>query len=74
MNDLSPEELDAELASFLRTGSSDKLTLEQVIELQRAKMRAEGRTGTPVTEESLAAWKQRKADAKMAEIKAKVRK
>jgi|MDSY01.1.fsa_nt_gb hypothetical protein len=43
----------------------------QVIELQRAKMRSEGRMGTPVTEESLAAWKKRKADAKIAEIKAK---
>ena len=73
MNDLSPEELDAELASFIKTGQSDKLTLEQVIELQRAKMRSEGRMGTPVTEESLAAWKKRKADKKMAEIKAKVR-
>ena len=72
MNDLSPEELDAELANFIKTGQSDKLTLEQVIELQRAKMRSEGRMGTPVTEESLAAWKKRKADKKMAEIKAKV--
>ena len=35
-------------------------------------MRSEGRMGTPVTEESLAAWKKRKADKKMAEIKAKV--
>ena len=72
MNDLSPEELDTELANFMKTGQSDKLTLEQVIELQRAKMRSEGRMGTPVTEESLAAWKKRKADKKMAEIKAKV--
>ena len=30
MNDLTPEELDAELQNFLRTGESDKLTLEQV--------------------------------------------
>lgn len=72
LNDLSPEELDKELASFLKTGKSEVLTLEQVIELQRAKMRAEGTCGTPVTEESLAAWKARRAEKRRLEATAKV--
>lgn len=72
LNDLSPEELDKELAHFTKTGKSDVLTLEQVIELQRAKMRADGAAGTPVTEESLAAWKARRAEKRRLEATAKV--
>ena len=66
LNEMEPEELDAELANFMRTGTSEKLTLEQVIELQRAKMRADGIVGTPVTEESLAVWKAARAERKRA--------
>ena len=73
LQDLSPEELDTELANFLKTGKSEKLTLEQVIELQRAKRRAEGTMGTPVTEETLAAWKAAKAAKAAAAAREKVK-
>lgn len=72
LNDLSPEELDAELKNFMKNGESTLLTLEQVIELQRAKMRAEGNPGTPVTEASLAAWKHRRAEKRQLAANAKV--
>mmetsp|Transcript_43888 Transcript_43888/g.99189 ORF Transcript_43888/g.99189 Transcript_43888/m.99189 type:complete len:331 (+) Transcript_43888:216-1208(+) len=72
LNDLSPDELDTELSNFMKTGKSEKLTLEQVIELQRAKMRAEGRVGTPVTEASLAQWKCERAEKRRREAEAKV--
>ena len=72
LNDLSPEEMNAELASFMKTGTSSRLTLEQVIELQRAKMRAEGRKGTPVTADSLAKWKADRAEKRRLEAVAKV--
>lgn len=62
LNELTPEELSHELSHFMKTGTSEKLTLEQVIELQRAKMRSEGRAGTPVTEKTLGEWKARKAE------------
>lgn len=78
LNDMSPEELDRELAAFKATGVSEKLTLEQIIELERAKMRAEGRTGTPVTEDSLARWKADRAEkrrlANMAKVEAELKK
>ena len=32
-------------------------TIEDLIEEQRAKLSAEGKTGTPVTAESFAAWR-----------------
>ena len=62
--------------AFLRARASDGVTLSQSlsdaamggfkplemqIEEQRQKMKAEGQVGTPVTAESLAAWKERKA-------------
>lgn len=72
LNELTAEELDIELKSFLSTGVSERLTLEQVIELQRAKMRSEGAAGTPVTEASLAAWKERRAEKRRLEAKALV--
>jgi hypothetical protein len=72
LNDLTPEELDHELKNFLKTGESSLLTLEQVIELQRAKMRAEGNAGTPVTEASLASWKARRAEKRQLAANAKV--
>ena len=47
--------------------------LEVRIEEQRQKMKAEGKVGTPVTAESLAAWKERKAQRRRAEIEEKVK-
>lgn len=72
LNDLTPEELDIELKNFMANGESTLLTLEQVIELQRAKMRAEGNPGTPVTESSLADWKLRRAEKRRLAANAKV--
>lgn len=78
LNELSPEELSIELDSFMKTGVSERLTLEQVIELQRAKMRSEGLQGTPVTERTLAEWKARKAErlrlAAVAKVAAELKK
>uniref|UniRef100_A0A7S2BQG9 ZC3H15/TMA46 family C-terminal domain-containing protein n=1 Tax=Octactis speculum TaxID=3111310 RepID=A0A7S2BQG9_9STRA len=78
LNDMEPEELDEQLAIFKKTGKSEKLTLEQIIELERAKMRAEGRIGTPVTEESLARWKsdreERRRLANIAKVEAEMKK
>lgn len=48
-------------------------TLEDMIEEQREKFRQEGTAGTPVTEESLRAWKERKAERRRAEAEAKLR-
>ncbi|KAG5191073.1 hypothetical protein JKP88DRAFT_12314 [Tribonema minus] len=39
-------------------------TIEDLIEEQRAKLAAEGKAGTPVTSETLAAWKARRAAAR----------
>jgi hypothetical protein len=72
LSDLSPDELEAELDIFLKTGVSEKLTLEQVIELQRAKMRSEGNMGTPVTEVTLAKWKADRAARRALAAKQKV--
>mmetsp|Transcript_22885 Transcript_22885/g.42042 ORF Transcript_22885/g.42042 Transcript_22885/m.42042 type:complete len:327 (+) Transcript_22885:76-1056(+) len=72
LSDLTPEELDAELDTFLKTGISEKLTLEQVIELQRAKMRSAGNMGTPVTEVTLAKWKADRAARRALVAKDKV--
>jgi hypothetical protein len=78
LSELTPEEMSQELAVFLKTGVSGKLTLEQVIELQRAKMRSEGKSGTPVTEATLAKWKsdrvERRRLAAVAKVEAELRK
>eukprot|EP00630_Chrysocystis_fragilis_P005734 CAMPEP_0197389872 /NCGR_PEP_ID=MMETSP1165-20131217/2005_1 /TAXON_ID=284809 /ORGANISM="Chrysocystis fragilis, Strain CCMP3189" /LENGTH=277 /DNA_ID=CAMNT_0042915319 /DNA_START=33 /DNA_END=866 /DNA_ORIENTATION=+ len=50
---------EAELAK--QEPSAEK-SLEQMIEEQREAMRKEGKEGTPVTAESFAAWKRRKAE------------
>lgn len=50
---------EAELAKA--TLDSDEKSLEQRIEDQREAMRQQGRQGTPITAETFALWKQRKA-------------
>ncbi len=47
---------------MLEGEDSDELTIEEKIEEERAKLPTEGLT--PVTYESLMAWKQRKAERK----------
>lgn len=78
LNELTPEELTSELDNFMKTGTSERLTLEQVIEIQRAKMRSEGVAGTPVTEKTLSEWKARKAEkvrqAAVAKVAAEMKK
>lgn len=46
----------------LRGEDEDEMTLEEIIEEERSKLPTEGLT--PVTKESLMAWKKRKAEAK----------
>ena len=48
-------------------------TLEDLIEEQRAKLQEQGVPGTPVTEESFAAWKAAKAERKRREVEEKVK-
>lgn len=48
-------------------------TIEDIIEEQRAKLAAEGKKGTPVTEESFAKWKAEKQARKQAEAEAKLK-
>jgi len=47
-------------------------TLEDLIEEQRERFRAEGRSGTPITQESLAKWKADKAERRRVEAARKV--
>jgi len=46
-------------------------TIEDIIEEQRAKLSAEGKTGTPVTAESFAKWRAEKLQKKQAEAEAR---
>ena len=48
-------------------------TLEDIIEEQRAKLAAEGKTGTPVTAETFAIWRTEKLARKQAELEARVK-
>lgn len=48
-------------------------TIEDIIEEQRAKLQAEGKKGTPVTEESFMKWRQDKLAKKKAEMEARVK-
>lgn len=48
-------------------------TIEDIIEEQRAKLQAEGKKGTPVTEESFMKWRQDKLARKRAEMEARVK-
>lgn len=48
-------------------------TIEDLIEEQRAKLAAEGKIGTPINDETFAAWKIRKKAKKAAELEAKLR-
>lgn len=48
-------------------------TIEDIIEEQRAKLAAEGKKGTPVTEESFAAWKKEKQRRKQEELEARIK-
>lgn len=48
-------------------------TIEDIIEEQRAKLAAEGKRGTPVTEESFAKWRADKQLRKAAEVEARVK-
>lgn len=48
-------------------------TIEDLIEEQRAKLAAEGKKGTPVTEESFAVWRAEKLKKKQAEMEARVK-
>eukprot|EP01039_Chlorochromonas_danica_P005083 gene5083-5585_t len=48
-------------------------TIEDIIEEQRAKLAAEGKKGTPVTEESFAKWRADKLLRKQAEAEARVK-
>lgn len=48
-------------------------TIEDIIEEQRAKLAAEGKKGTPVTEESFAKWRAEKLAKKQAEAEARVK-
>jgi hypothetical protein len=50
---------------------SDELTIEEKIEEERSKLPSEGLT--PVTYESLMAWKQRKAERKQKELEEKMK-
>lgn len=62
---------EAELAKAGIDGlDATALTLEQRIEKQREEMRAKGIKGTPVTAETFAAWKLRKAQRQQAEREA----
>mmetsp|Transcript_1909 Transcript_1909/g.2895 ORF Transcript_1909/g.2895 Transcript_1909/m.2895 type:complete len:305 (-) Transcript_1909:4273-5187(-) len=67
---------EAELAKAgeIMQNANDEPTLEQRIEQQREEMRKQGKTGTPVTQETFAAWKARKAqrihEAKEAALRA----
>jgi hypothetical protein len=61
-----------ELERALMEGDdSDELTIEEKIEEERAKLPSEGLT--PVTFESLMAWKQRKAERKQKELEEKMK-
>jgi hypothetical protein len=61
-----------ELEKALMEGDdSDELTVEEKIEEERAKLPSEGLT--PVTYESLMAWKQRKAERKQKELEEKMK-
>lgn len=48
-------------------------TIEDIIEEQRAKLQAEGKKGTPVTEESFLKWRQDKLAKKRADMEARVK-
>lgn len=48
-------------------------TIEDIIEEQRAKLAAEGKKGTPVTEESFAKWRAEKLAKKQAEAEARLK-
>lgn len=48
-------------------------TIEDIIEEQRAKLQAEGKKGTPVTEESFMKWRQDKLARKRADMEARVK-
>mmetsp|Transcript_17309 Transcript_17309/g.28950 ORF Transcript_17309/g.28950 Transcript_17309/m.28950 type:complete len:363 (-) Transcript_17309:88-1176(-) len=50
-----------------------ELTLEDIIETQRAKLAAEGKQGTPVTAESFKAWQTAKAAKKQADAVARMK-
>ena len=56
---------------MLEGEDSDELTIEEKIEEERAKLPTEGLT--PVTYESLMAWKQRKAERKQKELEEKMK-
>jgi DRG Family Regulatory Proteins, Tma46 len=56
---------------LLEGEDSDELTIEEKIEEERAKLPTEGLT--PVTYESLMAWKQRKAERKQKELEEKMK-
>lgn len=57
--------------ALLEGEDSDELTIEEKIEEERAKLPTEGLT--PVTQESLMAWKQRKAERKQKELEEKMK-
>lgn len=48
-------------------------TIEDIIEEQRAKLAAEGKKGTPVTEESFAKWRAEKLAKKQADAEARLK-
>ena len=56
---------------MLEGEDSDELTIEEKIEEERSKLPTEGLT--PVTYESLMAWKQRKAERKQKELEEKMK-
>ena len=57
--------------ALLEGEDSDELTIEEKIEEERAKLPTEGLT--PVTQETLMAWKQRKAERKQKELEEKMK-
>lgn len=48
-------------------------TIEDIIEEQRAKLAAEGKVGTPVTEETFAAWRIARLARRQAEAEARMK-
>ena len=48
-------------------------TIEDIIEEQRAKLAAEGKAGTPVTEETFAAWRTARLARRQAEAEARMK-
>mmetsp|Transcript_12299 Transcript_12299/g.18423 ORF Transcript_12299/g.18423 Transcript_12299/m.18423 type:complete len:246 (+) Transcript_12299:2-739(+) len=58
-----PEKKEKKAQTTFEIADSER-TIEDMIEAQREKFRAEGKVGTKVTEESLALWKKRRLETK----------